>query len=74
MRVARAGEPGLLENYLTKRQLASLLGKTERTLDVWHARGIAPRRVEIGKIRLYRKQDIEAWLEERLVSQEATCR
>jgi phage terminase Nu1 subunit (DNA packaging protein) len=74
MQVTKADEPGLpedlLKDLLTKRQFAELFGVTLRTVDIWHQRGIAPRRFEIGKVRLYRRTDVERWIEERLVSPE----
>ena len=52
----------LLDSYLTKRDLAQQIGKTERTLDRWASLRIGPPRTLIGKSVFYQVDDVKAWL------------
>jgi len=53
----------VLAGYLAPAELCQQLGKTRRTLDRWHARGLGPPRVQIQRLILYRVADVRAWLE-----------
>lgn len=52
---------------LTPNQVARQLGVTRTTLESWRLRGGGPKFVRVSKrcIR-YRRQDIQAWIEERI--------
>ena len=53
---------------LTSAETAELLRVPVRTLYVWRGAGRGPRAYRVGKHVLYRRADVEAWLEERCVS------
>lgn len=55
-------ENGIFRGYLTKRQVAEMLGKSEHTLDRWHRLCIGPVRTKIGSTVLYRDEALRAWL------------
>jgi excisionase family DNA binding protein len=50
---------------LTSRETAELLRVPVRTLYVWRGAGTGPRAYRVGKHVLYRRSDLEAWLERR---------
>jgi excisionase family DNA binding protein len=52
---------------LTSAETAELLRVPVRTLYVWRGAGNGPRAYRVGKHVLYRRRDVEAWLEERCV-------
>lgn len=54
-------------HLLTEKEAAKILGFSIRTLQNWRHRGGGPRFVRVSKgcIR-YRREDLEAWVEERL--------
>lgn len=49
--------------YISKRELASKLNVSTRTLDRWHARRIGPARSKIGNFIAYRIEAVEEWLQ-----------
>jgi len=53
----------VLEGYLERDQLASELNKSARTIDRWHAMGVGPPRVLIGRKPYYKRASVLAWLE-----------
>lgn len=53
-----------LTNLLTLREVAGLLGVQEATLRQWRARGRGPASFKIGVSVVYRRSDVDAWLEE----------
>jgi predicted DNA-binding transcriptional regulator AlpA len=56
------------ETYLDRNQLAALLRVTRRTIDLWHMRGNNPPYLRVGRRKvLYRRSDVEAWLDRRAV-------
>jgi hypothetical protein len=52
----------LLDDWLTAKQTARQLKKSERTLGLWHRKGIGPPRSYNGKTPLYRRAAVEEWL------------
>lgn len=52
---------------LTEAQAAQLLGFSPRTLQAWRVRGGGPTFVHVSaRCVRYRREDLEAWIEERL--------
>jgi helix-turn-helix protein len=52
----------ILEDFLTKQELAAELGRNMRTLDRWEALGIGPPRTLLGRKILYRRMSVRRWL------------
>jgi excisionase family DNA binding protein len=57
-----ANKPKLLGNYLTQRELAEGLNKCVETIYRWHRLGIGPPFVKVGRDRLSRPEDVDAWM------------
>lgn len=55
--------PGLLDDYLTREDLAAELGKCVRTLDRWHAARFGPPRVTVGREPMYKRASVASWIE-----------
>ena len=55
----------VLDGYITKSQFAQMFGKTARTIDRWALTGDGPPRVQIGRVVLYSRTSVEAWLKSR---------
>ena len=53
---------------LTQDDLAAELGIAPRTLGQWRYHGIGPNFVRVGKLIRYRRQDVDAWLAEQVVT------
>jgi predicted DNA-binding transcriptional regulator AlpA len=49
-----------------REQAAQAIGVSVRTLDALDADGTGPKPLRIGRRRLYRVSDLEAWLEQRV--------
>jgi predicted DNA-binding transcriptional regulator AlpA len=49
--------------YLTLQQLARELGLSPRTLARWHVQRVGPPRTCIGKLVLFRRASVLAWLQ-----------
>lgn len=58
MQLASTTEPLLLN----ARQAAALCGKAVRTWRMWHAAGLIPRPVRIGRSLLWRADELRAWI------------
>ena len=52
----------LLEDYLTRDELADQLGKDVRTIDRWYMLREGPAVTRVGNRRLYHLDDVKAWL------------
>jgi hypothetical protein len=52
----------VLEDFLTREELASELRRSPRTLDRWEVLGIGPPRTVIGRTILYRRTSTQRWL------------
>jgi len=59
----------ILEEFLTKEELAAELRRNPRTLDRWEALGMGPPRTYVGRKILYRRTSVQNWL----VAQELPC-
>jgi len=57
---------------LTPDELSSELGVAKRTLDQWRCYGRGPAFVRVGKRIRYRRQDLDAWLAEQVVTPAAS--
>ncbi len=61
----------LFEGYITAMELCKQIGQMKggrpiarRTLERWHSLRVGPPRVRIGRIAVYRVDDVRAWLQE----------
>jgi hypothetical protein len=52
----------ILEDFLTKEELAAELHRNPRTLDRWEVLGIGPPRTFVGRKILYRRMSVQKWL------------
>ena len=52
----------ILEEFLTKEELASELQRNPRTLDRWNVLRIGPPRTLVGRAILYRRASVQKWL------------
>lgn len=57
-------KPGLLEDWLTRAELALELGLSVDTLARWETRRIGPTCVRIGRKVIYRRGAVQDWLRE----------
>ena len=48
----------------TPKELAAILGVSERTLARWHLRRIGPPRTQVGKFIAYREESLGEWLKD----------
>jgi len=55
-------QDSVLAGYLVPAELCRQLGRTRRTIDRWHSRGVGPPRVRVERMVLYRIADVRAWL------------
>jgi hypothetical protein len=62
---AGANPETVLSEYFTTEQLAKDLRKSVRTLDRWALTGDGPARTRIGRMTLYRRDAVIAWLRSR---------
>lgn len=53
---------GLLDDYLTREQLAEEIDKSVRTIDRWYLERTGPAVTIIGNRRLYHIDDVKAWI------------
>ena len=52
----------IFDGYLTKPQLASAMGRNQRTLDNWHRNHVGPPRIKFGGVILYSIEAAKLWL------------
>jgi len=52
----------LLDDYMTRAELAVQLNCTERTLERWFSQGTGPAITRLGKTPIYRIASVQAWL------------
>ena len=55
----------ILENYVSRREFATQLGKAERTIIRWEIQRRAPKKTKIGRTIYYSRKSIENWLKGR---------
>jgi excisionase family DNA binding protein len=53
---------------LTSPETAAMLRVPVRTLYVWAGAGTGPTAYRVGRRKLYRRDDVERWLEQRVVA------
>ncbi len=51
-----------MERLLDQREVAGLLGLSDRTLEAWRVEGYGPAHVRVGGRCKYRPETIEAWI------------
>jgi hypothetical protein len=56
-----SSEP-ILDEFLTKEDLAAELRRNPRTLDRWDVLGVGPPRTHVGRQVLYRRASVQKWL------------
>ena len=66
---AVSGLAAVTPEYLTTQELADLVRAPAETCRFWRHAGRGPRSVKIGRRVLYKRADVEAWLEEQYASQ-----
>jgi hypothetical protein len=52
----------ILEEFLTREELAAELRRSPRTLDRWKVLGVGPPRTPVGREIFYRRASVQAWL------------
>jgi hypothetical protein len=50
------------DRKFSRREAATYLGLSPRTLEGWAVRGSGPRMLKLGSRVVYRRRDLEAWL------------
>jgi predicted DNA-binding transcriptional regulator AlpA len=63
MTTSQQDSTAIVDNLLTRFEVAKLLNITPRSLDRWAYQNEGPRRFKIGRLTWYDKQDVNAWLE-----------
>ena len=65
------GSGSLFEGYITAKELCKQIGAMKggrpiarRTLERWHSLRVGPPRVRVGRIAVYRVEEVRTWLEE----------
>ena len=56
-----------LSEYMTRKELAQAMMRTERTIKRWHLQRKGPPYIKIANAILYRRSDVAAWLESQRV-------
>jgi hypothetical protein len=56
-------DPTFLADFFSEAELSKILRKCTRTLRRWHLLRIGPPRITIGRMILYRKSSVTAWLQ-----------
>lgn len=56
-----------MEEYYTTEECAAILKVSPKTLETWRSRGKGPKYYKVGGRVLYKKSDIEAFIEGSLV-------
>jgi len=51
---------------LTLVEAAERINRPEQTLRYWVQQGTAPRSFKLGRRRMFREEDVEAWLNDRM--------
>jgi predicted DNA-binding transcriptional regulator AlpA len=52
----------LLDDLISRADLAARLGRNPRTLDLWEKTGKGPRRTKIGQGVFYLVRDVDRWI------------
>jgi DNA-binding transcriptional MerR regulator len=56
-----------MEPLLTQAEVAERVRRPVATLRFWRHKGIGPRSANVGGRVLYKRSDVEAWLEEQFI-------
>ena len=56
-----------MDHLLSRNEVAEWLGIPYHTLAAWASQGTGPRYFRVGKHARYRREDVQAWLEEQAV-------
>jgi hypothetical protein len=59
------------ENLLEE-EAAALMRQNQRTLRYWRAQGIGPRWAKLGRRIVYRRSDVQAWIDEQFEANAAS--
>ena len=54
-----------MDEWMTRREVAKLYRTPVGTLSQWAFKGIGPSYVRVGRKAVYRRVDVEQWIEER---------
>ncbi|MET4129924.1 DNA-binding protein [Roseovarius sp. MBR-6] len=65
---------GLLEDWISRHDLAISLGVSEDTLWRWDAKRTGPQSIKLGRKVYYRRSTVRSWLETREQSRKAPSR
>jgi excisionase family DNA binding protein len=52
----------MINELMTTNEVADLLHRSEETLRYWRARGTGPRSFKAGRGVLYKREDVESWI------------
>lgn len=67
-------ENGLLDDWISRHELAISLGVSEDTLWRWDANRTGPQSVKLGRKVYYRRSTVRTWIENKEQSRKATSR
>lgn len=59
---------GMDEELMDQHAFGRMVGITTKTAEAWRVRGFGPRYIKVGTLVRYRKSDVRAWIESRIVS------
>lgn len=54
-----------INNYISRKEAAKILGIAPRTLARWHAEGIGPPLIKVKRLTFYDVRSLTRWLSER---------
>jgi hypothetical protein len=63
-RSAAALGVNILEGYITREELAEMLGRDVRTIERWEHERLGPPRTKVGSLIRYRVEAVRQWLTE----------
>ena len=55
---------GIFADYVTRRDIGKLLGVSSATISRWEKDGRLPPSIYVAGVKLYKKADIDAWIQE----------
>lgn len=65
--------PAILDDYVTREQLAEELKITTRTLDKWAWQKFGPKKIKIGARCYYHRHDVLGWMDSQRAAQGAVA-
>jgi len=60
----------LKDEILPKRQVSTEYGIPENTLSYWRAMGTGPKSAKLGRRVVYRRSDVEAWIDAQFAAED----